>query len=59
MLTEQLCRGGCGEDDVKLQKALILSLNVSCLAEMHKSYSLNQTIPPKAYSLSPVMGSLY
>lgn len=51
--------GGYGQDDVRLQKALILSLNASCLAEMHKSSSLSQTIPPKVCSLSLVRGSLY
>lgn len=59
MLTQQLHHGGCGEDDVRLKKALILSLNASCLAETHKNSSLSQTIPSKAYSLSLVMGSLY
>lgn len=58
MLTEQLHHGGCREDDVRLQKALICTLNASCLAEM-KSSVLSQTIPSEAYSLSLVMGSLY
>jgi len=57
--TDQLHHSGCGEIDVKRQKALMLSLNASCLAEMLKSPSLSQTIPTKAYSLSLVMGSLY
>lgn len=48
-----------GKDDVRLQQPLILGLNASCLTETHKSSSLSQTIPSKAYSLSLVMGSLY
>lgn len=37
-----LHHGGCGEGDVRLQKALILGLNASCLAETHKSSPLSQ-----------------
>lgn len=47
---EQLYHGGCGEDDVRLQNALMLNLNASCLAETHKSFTLSQTTPSKVSS---------
>lgn len=60
MHTEQLHHGGCGEEWRQARERLWSSvLNASCLAGTHQRCSLSQTIPSKAYSLNPAMGSLY